>query len=113
MLAHFIAFCIGTAFEFVVLLAVLQVLRRPMDLTFPQPLMRHLLTAAVMAAAVVGGALLVPWPFVGWIGLLAVGWAVTKFYDGDLLAAFFVVVCTWGATQLVSLWILAAVKRAL
>ncbi len=82
-----------TAAEYFVLLGVLHLLRRPMDLTFPDGAAFHLRVIA-MALVMTGFGFI---PCVGGIvGLVAVAALATKFFDGGLLSGGYVAPATFG-----------------
>ena len=102
-----VAIGVETVILFFMLVAVLHLLRRWMDLTFPDPpvFYRNVLIMAVAAAGL--------WsvPFVGWILALAtVGMLTMKFFDGDALSGLYVALALWG-THLALAFILLARLR--
>jgi hypothetical protein len=99
---------IATAFEFLVLLLVLNVLRRPMDLTFPAgaAFYQHVLVIAVAMSLLA----LVPWVG-GLLGLVAVAHLTKRFFDGTVLAGGYVAVAMLATNYLVEYLVLALSAR--
>jgi hypothetical protein len=92
---------------FFMLVAVLHRLRRWMDLTFPEApvFYRSVLVVALVAAVL--------WmvPIVGWIlALVAVAALTMRFFDGDVLAGFYVALALWATHVLANLLLLARIR---
>ena len=99
---------IEAAVLFFMLLVVLQLLRRWTDLTFPEgpAYFRNVLVIAVAAAVL--------WmiPVVGWVFALATVAGLTmKFFDGDMLAGFYVAIALWGTHVFTNLILLANLRK--
>ena len=92
---------------FFILLAVLHLLRRWMDLTFPEgPAFFRSVLIVALAAAVL-------WmvPVVGWIlALVTVAVLTIRFFDGDVLAGFYVAVALWASHTFLAYILLAQLR---
>ena len=78
---------IATIVQFFLLTAILHLLRRPMDLTFPEPWRFY--QRVLLMAAVTGGLGLIPCAG-GLLALIAVAGLTMKFFDGGVLAGGYV-----------------------
>ena len=104
-----IAIGVETVILFFMLVAVLHLLRRWMDLTFPDGprFFRNVLVIALAAAVL--------WmiPVVGWIAaLVTVAVLTIRFFDGDVLAGFYVAIALWATHAFLNVIVLAQLRHA-